>query len=398
MRTHISHADPSALAASRPDGRWFASTLQWIMNRFLLLPLGVAIALVWANTSAEDYFRFSHAWAFFVNEIAMAVFLALVAQDLYESLMRGGEFSHWHNWTLSVVAAVGGLAGSVGAFMWFVDVNGEQVLATAWPVVAAVDLAAGYYVMRTVYPRRSSVAAFVVLAAVITDVITMTVVTTQSPEFRVHIGGVVLLLAAILSALWLRRAGVRNFGPYWFGCGTAAWFAMYWMGIHPALALVPIIPLMPHEPRRHDTFADPADDDEVHHAEHAWNAAAQIALFMFGLVNGGVLWRHVDTGTWGVLLAAIVGRPAGLLIAVGLTLSVGVRLPRGMRWPDLLVAALATTTGFTFSLFLTAVTLPIGAVAEQITLGALGTVAGAAVTIGMARLLAVGRFTRGAGH
>jgi NhaA family Na+:H+ antiporter len=164
------------------------------------------------------------------------------------------------------------------------------------------------------------------------------------------------------------------------------------MGIHPALALVPIVPLLPHDRRPGDVFADRPDDNPVHHAEHEWNGVAQIALFLFGLVNGGVILRHVDTGTWAVVVAAIVGRPLGIAGAVALASAAGLHPPRRMGWSDLTIIALATTSGFTFALFLGAVTLPIGAVSGQITLGALFTAAGAIITVGMAWVLTVGRF------
>jgi hypothetical protein len=63
-----------------------------------------------------------------------------------------------------------------------------------------------------------------------------------------------------------------------------------------------------------------------------------------------------------------------------------------MRWSDIAIAALATTCGFTFALFLGAAALPVGAVAEQVTLGALLTVVGAFVTLGFAWAVGAGRF------
>jgi len=164
------------------------------------------------------------------------------------------------------------------------------------------------------------------------------------------------------------------------------------MGIHPALALVPIVPLLPHDRRPGEVFADRPDHDPVHQAEHEWNGLAQLALFMFGLVNAGVIFRHVDTGSWAVLVAALAGRPLGIIAAVALAVSAGLHLPKRMKWADVIVVALATTGGFTFALFLASAALPAGAVAEQVTLGALLTAAGAVVTIYTAWMLCVGRF------
>lgn len=391
MRTHAFEAD--SVAMSHTDRWWPARVVYTVLDRFLLLPLAAAIALVWANTDPESYFRFAHANAFWVNEIAMAFFLALMAQELFESLLPGGELRQWRHWLLSLIAAVGGLAGSLAAFWLFIDFKGEMVLASAWPVAAAVDLAAGYYVMRLIYRRRATPILFVLLAAVITDTAAMIVVTLTDPDLRLHFAGLTVVAAAVAGAAMMKRAGARTFAPYWF-CAAVSWFGFYWLGLHPALAFIPIVPLMPHEVRRRELFADRPETDRVRQAESAWNAWAQLAVFMFGLVNAGVVLRHVDTGSWAVLIAAIVGRPAGILIAVLLAMAAGLALPKRMRTRDLVVAALATTSGFTFALFLCTAALPAGAVSEQVRLGALATAVGALLTVGVARLLGIGRFER----
>ncbi|HEX6162496.1 MAG TPA: Na+/H+ antiporter NhaA [Vicinamibacterales bacterium] len=395
MRNHHLHAD--LLTIHRPDRSWLARLLRGVVNRFLLLPLGALFALLWANTAPEEYFRFAHANAFWVNEIAMAFFLALIAQELYEALMRGGELSHWHHWGLSVIAAAGGLAGAITAYWFYIDFNGQLMLASAWPVAAAVDLAAGYYVMRLIYPRRTAPVAFVLLLAVIIDAVAMIAVTVAHADLRLHASGLFAVGIAIAAAAVMRMARVRTFVPYVL-CAASVWFGFYSLGIHPALAFIPIVPFLPHEVRRREVFAAPPEDDDVHMVENAWNAWAQIALFMFGLVNAGVIVRHVDTGSWAVLFAAIVGRPAGILIAVSLALAAGLTLPRKMRFGDLVVAALATTSGFTFALFLGTAALPAGAVSQQVTLGALATAAGALLTIGVARAIGVGRHQHARGE
>ena len=207
-----------------------------------------------------------------------------------------------------------------------------------------------------------------------------------------HIVGPVLLMVTLAVAAMLRRAKVRAFWPYLIVCGAASWWAFYWAGVHPALALVPIVPFLPHEPRRLEMFAEASDDDAVHHAEHEWNVVVQVVLFLFGLVNAGVILRGYDTGTWAVLSAAVVGRPLGVLAAVAIAVAAGLHLPRRIGWRELAVIALATSSGFTFSLFVATSLIPVGAVLTQLKLGALATVAGAALTYGVARVLGAGRF------
>src|SRR5262249_49923525 len=74
-----------------------ASTPQWTRARliqvatgdFHLLPVGAVVALVWANTATESYFRVSSTLAFAVNEIGMAVVLGLITQEIVEAAMPG---------------------------------------------------------------------------------------------------------------------------------------------------------------------------------------------------------------------------------------------------------------------------------------------------------------------
>lgn len=382
----------SAMATPVVHRRTLVRAFRFVLNHFLLLPFGAVIALIWANTESESYFRFANAWTWPVNEIGMAFFLALIAQEVFEAIMPGGALGHWRHWVLPAAGAVGGLLGAAGAFAAVVTLRHELALSVAWPVGCAIDLAAAYYVLRLIYPRRGSVVAMLLVLAVVTDAIVMVVVTLTVPDVRFHPAGSLMLVAALAGAGALRRMKVRSFWPYWIGCGTLSWLGMYWMGMHPALALVPIVPLLPHDPRPRNVFDDRPDDNPVHHAEHEWNAAAQLALFLFGLVNAGVILKHYDVGTWAVLTAALVGRPLGVLGGIGLAVIAGLRLPRHTTWRDVLVIALATTSGFTFALFVTTAILPIGAVFEQITLGALSTVAGIVVTFAVARMLGVGRF------
>ena len=377
-----------AMRSRRPS----ASVVRFVMDRFLLLPLGAAVALVWANTAGESYYRFAHAMAFPVNEIGMALFLALIAQEVLEALMPRGALHTWRRWSLPLVAAAGGLVGAAVVYLGYVYLRHEEVLAQGWLIAASIDIAAGYYVLKVIF-RRSTALPFLLLVAIITDAVVLILVAAWQPFTPGHLVGAAFLLVALAAAALLRRSRVRRFWPYLAGCGTLSWFAFYFAGVHPALALVPIVPFLPHEPRRLDLFADPPDDDRVHHTEHEWNEVVQGVLFLFGLVNAGVILHGYDTGTWAVLIAAIVGRPLGIVIAVAIAVAAGLHLPRRFGWGELMVVALATSSGFTLSLFVASGTFPVGAVLQQIKLGALLTAAGAIVAVAVARVVRVGRFS-----
>jgi hypothetical protein len=63
-------------------------------------------------------------------------------------------------------------------------------------------------------------------------------------------------------------------------------------------------------------------------------------------------------------------------IAVGAAVAAGLHLPRRIGWRELVVIALASSTGSTFALFFATGILSIGPVLAQLTIGALATAAG----------------------
>jgi len=387
---------PHALPQHLMAGPWFGRTrsvrlLRFVNDRFLWLPLGALIALIWANTQGETYFAFAHALAFPVNEIGMALFLGLITQEAVEATMPGGALHTWRRWSLPVIAAAGGLAGAAFFYLGFVSWRHEAVLVQAWPVACAIDVAAGYYVLKTIVGRGGAL-SFLVVTGIVTNAAGLLILALWPAFTMGHLGGAVLLVVAVSLAAMMRRSKVRAFWPYLAVCGTLSWVAFYWAGVHPALALVPIVPFLPHQPRGLELFADRGADDTVRHAEHTWTAVVQVILFLFGLANAGVLLRGYDTGTWAILAAALVGRPVGVLAAVALALAGGLHLPRHVGWRELTIIALATSTGFTFALFAATSFLPTGAVLAQVKVGALATVGGAAATFGLARMMRVGKF------
>jgi NhaA family Na+:H+ antiporter len=200
----------------------------------------------------------------------------------------------------------------------------------------------------------------------------------------------VLVLAALNVAAALRAARIRRSWPFLIIAGSLSWWGFHLAGVHPALALVPIVPLLPHSRHLLEPFAGrPAATAQP---DASWITVVQVVLFFFGLVNGGAMLRGYDTGTWAVLLGALLGRPVGMVGAVALGRLAGLRLPAAIAWHDLVVVALAMSSGFTFALFTAATLLPVGGVLTQIRVGALATAVGAALTYGVARGLRVGRF------
>ena len=89
MTTHaLPH--PAALTTGRHS---IGSMVRFAIEHFLLLPLGGLLALIWANTRPESYFTLTHNLAFVVNEIGMALFFALITQEIIERMHPPDPFA-----------------------------------------------------------------------------------------------------------------------------------------------------------------------------------------------------------------------------------------------------------------------------------------------------------------
>jgi len=84
----------------------------------------------------------------------------------------------------------------------------------------------------------------------------------------------------------------------------------------------------------------------------------------------------------------------GILVTVRAAIAAGWHLPRRLGWRQLVVAALASSSGFTLALFFATGILSTGPVLAQLTIGAIRTAAGSLLAIGAARLFHLGRFSK----
>ena len=390
MKTHaLAHP---ALATYR-SGRGAGTLLRFALEHHLWLPLGGLIGFVWANTAPAVYFTFAHRLAFPVNEIGMALFFALITQEIVEEMMPHGALHSWRRWFMPLVAAAGAAAGSALVYLAYVSLKQEPILMQGWLVAGAFDIAFAYFVVKSIFRRHPAV-SFLLVMAIATNAVGMVVVGLRYQPVEIRPGGAALMVAAIGLAYTLRRFKVHRFWPYLFLCGPLSWWALYLDGFHPALALVPIVPFLPHAPRSVDAFEDTPDapSSSPRHFEHEWNYAVQAVLFLFGLVNAGVLLNRYGTGTWALLTAALVGRPIGIVGAVGIAVWTGMRLPPRFHWRELVVVALAASSGFTFALFAAVALYPVGPILAELTLGAVLSGVGVIAAFAAARILNVGRF------
>ena len=360
-----------------------------------LLVAGTVLALAWANVARESYERAAHALQFAVNDVGMAFFFALAAKEVVEATAPGGALHSPRRSAVPLIAAIGGMIGPAVIYALLVLAFDRPELMRGWAIPVATDIAFSYLVARIIFGARHPGIPFLLLLAIADDALGLLILALFYPtgELRVAAFAVVLSVALTL-AWWLRRRGTLNFWPYVVGAGTISWIAFYWGGLHPALALVPVMPLVPHAARDAGLFVESNSRDTLNAFEHWWKVPVHVILFFFGLVNAGVELTSVGAGTWIVLTAILLGKPIGIVSCTALSVAAGLHRPKGVTWRDLTVIGIVAAIGFTVALFFATAAFPAGALLDQTKMGALLSFSAAILAMTAAWLLRVGRMAR----
>lgn len=312
---------------------------------------GVVIALIWANTDYASLNHFLH-WSpfgehnpinfhFFINEIFMVFFFGIATKEITQACLPGGALNPIKKAINPLLATLGGVIGPVCVYFLFVSITGNNSLWRGWGIPTATDIALAWLVARFVFSEGHPAISFLLLLAIVDDGIGLAIIAIFYPD-PVHPVAPVFLLFVLLGMLLsylFRKKQVVSFWPYIVVGGTLSWFGLYMAHLHPALALVPIIPFLPRLDRFQDFFKRPVD----------------MGLLGFGLANAGVPFSSVGPATWAVLLSLVIGKTVGVTLFSMIALRLGCPLPTGMTQKDLVVSAMTATIGMTVALFLAGV-------------------------------------------
>jgi NhaA family Na+:H+ antiporter len=358
-----------------------------------LLMLGTLIALAWANLDRGSYLRVAHGIHFIVNDVCMAFFFALAAKEVVEATVPGGALHSPRRAAMPLVAAVGGMLGPALIFVTLTIWFDRPDLERGWAIPTATDIAFSYLAARIIFGAKHPAIPFLLLLAIADDALGLLIIAAFYPTGELRIADFALFLSAGMAvAWWLRQRGVVNFWPYILAGGTLSWLGFYRGGLHPALALVPIMPLLPHAARDPGLFVDaPHAHDTLNEFEHKLKRPVDVMLFFFGLVNAGVTLGNAGAGTWFVLGAIAVGKPAGILVTALIAGIAGLRLPAHVTWRDMTVVGIIAGIGFTVALFFATAAFPYGRLLDETKMGALLSFGSFFVGLAAARVLKVKR-------
>lgn len=391
--------------------------IRFLLENSLFLLFGAVVGLVWANLDHEAYEAFLHlallelpgSWFgtphgdhrvidvhYLINDMGMAFFFAIAGKEVWEAFLPRGALSDPRKAATPLIATAGGVVVPAGLYVLGTLLLGQwDELGRGWAIPCATDIAFSYMVARLIFGAGHPAIAFLLLLAIADDAVGLLIIAVAYPQQPIEPLWLLLPVAGVAIGLGLRRLRVHNFWPYLLGAGTLSWLGFALSGIHPALGLLPIIPVMPHAHVDTGLFdwSRLERDDTLSSFELWWKNPVEIVLALFGVVNAGVLLSAVGPATWLVLIGLLVGKPLGIWGA-GMLASRVLKfgLPDGMDERDLFVVGCAGAIGFTVALFVSTAAFPKGAVLDAAKMGALGSFLAAAITWAAASVLRVRRF------
>lgn len=285
------------------------------------LPLitGVITALLWSNIDEDGYHDFTHAEIipgfeykgyaltslhFLVNDIFMVFFFGLAIKEVTEAVLPGGSLSPIYRAVNPLFSTVGGVAGPIAVYIgmimffdaagafdgWECIVSGgsdasgssgasgdsgggvkepcplsEFIRGAGVPT--ATDISLAWMFAELIFGKGHPAVNSLLLLAIVDDALGMIMIAVfykdpakpTEPLYLIFVG------VAMLCACIMRFFGVRYWSPYVFVCGPISWFGLLSAHVHPALALIGVVPFLPdkeptHLPHHHH-----------HHGHDAWH-------------------------------------------------------------------------------------------------------------------------------
>lgn len=309
-----------------------------------------------SSHSEDDWWKHFATMHFLVNEVFMVVFFGIAAKEITESCLPGGALNPVSKAINPLLGTIGGVLGPVGAFFVLNAVMGQPDWGNGWGIPTATDIALAWLVARLVFGNGHPAVAFLLLLAVADDAIGLGIIAIfyPNPDHPTEWINTLWVLPGMAVAYGLRRKNVQNWLPYIFIGGGLSWWGLFSAHLHPALALVPIVPLLPGPTHDEGLFQDNVETEEhdpLNKFEHDMKLFVDFGLFFFAFANAGVQFSNVNNLTWIIFLSLLLGKTVGISLFSYVGKLVGFPLPTGMNVRHLVVAGVVAGLGLTVALF-----------------------------------------------
>lgn len=301
---------------------------------------------------------------FLINDIFMVFFFGIAAKEITKSILPGGSLNPPSKAVNPLLGTIGGVVGPIGFFFLFNHLFGKAEWTRGWGIPTATDIALAWLVARFVFGPGHAAVSFLLLLAVADDAIGLGIIAFAYPTDTPQWMNTLWILPGMALAYSLRRLNVGSWVPYVLSGGILSWWGLYSANLHPALALVPIIPFLPSSPRPTEMFTEDADYEEqeakghrhsvLETFEHQLKTYVDFGLFFFAFANAGVAFANISSLTWIVLFSLLCGKVTGITSFSYIGSKIGFPLPTGMRLKHLFMASVVAAVGLTVALFVCA--------------------------------------------
>lgn len=421
------------------------------------LVVGVTMAMIWSNVDQESYDSFTNGqiWGlelvgheitlhFVVNDIFMCFFFGLAIKEVTEAVLPGGSLSPIRRAANPLISTLGGVVGPIVVYYIMVlvmDAAGSfdgtmcvtlkkdddhrlrrlagsggdkeygpkeqcslSMLLKGWGVPTATDISLAWMFALLIFGAGHPAINVLLLLAIVDDALGMVIIAVFYPDPEAPVEPVWLLfvLLAMVVAYILRKLNL-NLWHWWVLIpGPLSWLGLIKAHVHPALALVFVVPFMPAHAKKkkgdqsylkhlgginkallkvvdmlpqtsakkgkgedgeelldeRSAAVKKAAEQLLHHThaplhsfEHALKLPVDLGMFFFGLANAGVQLGAFGGITLSVIIALLVGKTLGIAGFGMLAMCMGFALPAGVTMVDLISMSALGGVGLTVALF-----------------------------------------------
>ncbi len=315
-----------------------------------------------------------HHW---INDGLMVLFFLLVGIEIHREVQTGSLRTP-RQALLPVLAAIGGFL--VPAICFVLLAGGDPTTIRGWSIPTATDIAFAVALITVLKSRvPASIRVFLLALAVADDLLAIIVIAIFYTADVIWMN-LFLVAAAVLLLLAKRWFSIQMLWVY-IVVGLFMWLCVLKSGVHATVAGVIIGLLLPLT----GVKGKEAPADTVEHALQPWVRWLILPLFAFANVGVDLRGLGLETMfsllTWGIAISLFFGKQLGVLSTVWGLEKLGIPRPAGASWLQVYGVACACGIGFTMSLFIGALALPVE-LQPQVRLGViLGSLLSAIMTI-----------------
>ena len=346
----------------------------------VLLLVGTAIALVWANSpwaggyeavrDAEvgpDALHLHLSLATWAADGLLAIFFFVAGLELKREFVAG-DLREPRRAALPVAAAMGGMAAPA---LIYVLVNLGTGNLRGWAIPTATDIAFALAVLAVISTHLpTALRTFLLTLAVVDDLLAITIIAVfYTAQLSIGFLGLSLVTIGVFGVLVQRRVsssgwwGGRKTGWALLPLAAVAWTLMHASGVHATVAGVLL------------AFTVPVGGGSAERFERRFRplsagvAVPVFAFFAAGVTVGGLSGLAdslADTVALGIVAALVVGKTVGIAAAAWLVARfTRAELDDDLSWWDVVGLALLGGIGFTVSLLIAELAFGAGSVRDE---------------------------------